>query len=206
MNMRTLSLAALTLLDVPPPEQVRIAAKTGFTHVGLRLLPATPSDPDYDMLGDTAAVRDTLAALMETGVRVSDVEIVRLMPDFSVDARLQLFLTTAARLGAKQVLVAGNDDNRARSAENLARLAEAGQEHGLTMNLEPMPWTHLRTIAEARALITASGRSDIGILIDAIHFWRAGESLSTIAALPRNCLNYMQLCDASPHPPLTSRS
>ena len=35
MNMRTLSLAALTLLDVPPPEQVRIAARTGFTHVGL---------------------------------------------------------------------------------------------------------------------------------------------------------------------------
>jgi hypothetical protein len=35
------------------PEQVRIAARTGFTHVGLRLLPATPTDPDYDMLGDT---------------------------------------------------------------------------------------------------------------------------------------------------------
>lgn len=44
MNKRTLSLAALTLLDVPPPEQVRIAARTGFTHVGLRLLPATPTD------------------------------------------------------------------------------------------------------------------------------------------------------------------
>ena len=189
MNMRTLSLAALTLLDVPPPEQVRIAAQAGFTHVGLRLLPATPSDPDYAMLGDTPAVRDTLAALMATGVRVSDVEIVR------------LFLDTAARLGAKQVLVAGNDDNRARSAENLARLAEAGQEYGLTMNLEPMPWTHLRTIAEAQALIAASGRSDIGILIDAIHFWRAGESLSTLATLPQNYLNYMQLCDASPQAP-----
>ena len=55
MNMRTLSLAALTVLDVPPPEQVRIAAQTGFTHVGLRLLPATPTDPDYAMLGDTPA-------------------------------------------------------------------------------------------------------------------------------------------------------
>lgn len=139
MNMRTLSLAALTLLDVPPPEQVRIAAQTGFTHVGLRLLPATPSDPDYDMLGDTAAVRDTTAALMETGVRVSDVEIVRLTADFSLDARLQLFLTTAARLGAKQVLVAGNDENRTRSAENLARLAEAGRAYGLTMNPSPCP-------------------------------------------------------------------
>ncbi len=80
MNKRTLSLAALTLLDVPPPEQVRIAARTGFTHVGLPTLPATPTDPDYDMLGDTPAVRATLAALMETGIRVSDVEIVRLTP------------------------------------------------------------------------------------------------------------------------------
>ena len=40
MNMRTLSLAALTLLDVPPPQQVRIAAQTGFTHVGLDQAPA----------------------------------------------------------------------------------------------------------------------------------------------------------------------
>ena len=31
------------------------------------------------------------------------------------------------------------------------------------MNLEPMPWTHLRTIAEARALITASGRSALPV-------------------------------------------
>ena len=70
MNMRTLSLAALSLLDVPPPEQVRIAARTGFTHVGLRLLPATPADPDYDMLGDTPAVRATLPDA-QTAVQVN---------------------------------------------------------------------------------------------------------------------------------------
>lgn len=123
----------------PSPEQVRIAARTGFTHVGLRLLPATPTDPDYDMLGDTPAVRATLAALMETGIRVSDVEIVRLTPGFTLDDRLQRFMETAARLGAGQVLVAGNDDNLQRSADNLAILAAAGRPFGLTMNLEPMP-------------------------------------------------------------------
>ncbi|WP_434636034.1 sugar phosphate isomerase/epimerase family protein [Klebsiella sp. I138] len=201
MNMRTLSLAALTVLDVPPPEQVRIAAQTGFTHVGLRLLPATPTDPDYDMLGDTAAVRETLAALKETGIGVSDVEIIRLTSDFSLNARLYCFLETAARLGARQVLVAGNDDQPTRCAANLAALAEAGQAYGLTMNLEPMPWTQMRTIADARTLISASGRSDIGILIDAIHFWRAGESLASLAELPAECLNYMQLCDAPAQTP-----
>ncbi|VDA29615.1 hypothetical protein BANRA_00018 [Klebsiella pneumoniae] len=91
------------------------------------------------MLGDTPAVRATLAALMETGIRVSDVEIVRLTPGFTLDDRLQRFMETAARLGAGQVLVAGNDDNLQRSADNLAILAAAGRPFGLTMNLEPMP-------------------------------------------------------------------
>ncbi|MBN0763495.1 TIM barrel protein, partial [Pseudomonas aeruginosa] len=169
-------------------EQVRIAARTGFTHVGLRLLPATPTDPDYDMLGDTPAVRATLAALMETGIRVSDVEIVRLTPGFTLDDRLQRFMETAARLGAGQVLVAGNDDNLQRSADNLAILAAAGRPFGLTMNLEPMPWTQLRNIAAAQALIAASGREDIGILVDALHFWRAGESLAALSSLPAHHL------------------
>lgn len=84
----------------PSPEQVRIAARTGFTHVGLRLLPATPTDPDYDMLGDTPAVRATLAALMETGIRVSDVEIVRLTPGLPSTIGCSVFMETAARLGA----------------------------------------------------------------------------------------------------------
>ena len=195
MNMRSLSLAALTMLDVPPPEQVRIAALTGYSHVGLRLLPATPDDPDYDMLGDTPTVRETLAALRDTGIRVSDVEIVRLTPDFSLDA-LQPFLETAARLEAQQVLVAGNDGEIRRSADNLARLAQAGEAYGLTMNLEPMPWTQMRTLANAQALIAASGQNNVGILVDAIHFWRAGESLDTLATLAPQQLNYMQLCDA----------
>ncbi len=78
-------------------------------------------------------------------------------------------METAARLGAGQVLVAGNDDNLQRSADNLAILAAAGRPFGLTMNLEPMPWTQLRNIAAAQALIAASGREDIGILVDALH-------------------------------------
>lgn len=79
-------------------------------------------------------------------------------PGFTLDDRLQRFMETAARLGAGQVLVAGNDDNLQRSADNLAILAAAGRPFGLTMNLEPMPWTQLRNIAAAQALIAASGR------------------------------------------------
>lgn len=111
------------------------------------------------MLGDTPAVRATLAALMETGIRVSDVEIVRLTPGFTLDDRLQRFMETAARLGAGQVLVAGNDDNLQRSADNLAILAAAGRPFGLTMNLEPMP---LDPVAQHRRSASTNRRQRAG--------------------------------------------
>ncbi|MDI7003794.1 sugar phosphate isomerase/epimerase, partial [Klebsiella pneumoniae] len=41
MNSRPLSPPALPLLDAPPPDQVRIAARPVFTHFGRRLPPAT---------------------------------------------------------------------------------------------------------------------------------------------------------------------
>ena len=37
-----LGLAALTVLDTPPPQQVELAERHGFDTVGLRLLPAVP--------------------------------------------------------------------------------------------------------------------------------------------------------------------
>jgi hypothetical protein len=42
---RPISLAALTVLELTPPEMVGCAAEAGFSHVGIRLLPATPTEP-----------------------------------------------------------------------------------------------------------------------------------------------------------------
>ncbi len=72
---------------------------------------------------------------METGIRVSDVEIVRLTSDFSL---MPAWFETAARLGARQVLVAGNDNHLTGALKICcARRSQLG--YGLTMNLEPMP-------------------------------------------------------------------
>ena len=36
-----IALAALTVLELTPPEQVSVAAQAGYSHVGLRLIPVT---------------------------------------------------------------------------------------------------------------------------------------------------------------------
>src|SRR5438046_5381 len=41
---RPLSLAALTVLELSPPDMVACAAEAGYSHVGLRLLPATANE------------------------------------------------------------------------------------------------------------------------------------------------------------------
>jgi sugar phosphate isomerase/epimerase len=99
-------------------------------------------------------------------------------------------------LGAQHVLVAGNDPDEARLAEHFAALCDLGAPLRLTLNVEPMPWTEVKNVAQGLRLITMAARPNAGLLIDPIHFDRGGNVPADIAAIPRECLLYMQLCDA----------
>src|SRR5215831_9640744 len=100
---RTLALAALTVLELSPPEMVACAAAAGYSHVGLRLVPATDNEPTWPVIGNTPIVRELEQRLGGTGVRVLDIEIFRLKPETDVQSYLPA-LETGARLGAKHVL------------------------------------------------------------------------------------------------------
>lgn len=195
MPPRQLALAALSMLELSPPDMVSCAAAAGFSHVGLRLLPATAEEPQHDMLGNSPLLRETLQRLQDTGVQVADVEILRLKPEVDVKRYLPM-LESAARLGASEVLVAGNDPDFARCVDSFARLCQLGAPLGLNMNIEPMPWTDIRNISMALQLLDAAGQDNAALLVDAIHFDRAGDTPAALASVPRQRLHYMQLCDA----------
>jgi sugar phosphate isomerase/epimerase len=190
-----LSLAALTVLELSPPEMVTCAAEAGYAHVGLRLLPATDSEPSWPVIGDTAMVRELELRLADSGVRALDIEIFRLQPETAV-ARYRPALETGARLGAKHVLVAGNDPDEARLTERFAALCELGAALRLTFDLEPMPWTDVKDLQQAARIVARAHQANAGVLIDAIHFDRGGNRPADIAAVPPGRLHYAQLCDA----------
>ena len=110
---RSIALAALTVLELSPPDMVSCAAEAGYSHIGLRLIPATPTEVSYATIGDTPIIRATLARLADTGIRCFDVEILRLKPETRVADFLPV-LETAARLGARAALIAGNDPDEGR--------------------------------------------------------------------------------------------
>lgn len=193
---RTYSLAQLTALPWSPPRLLQLAAELGCAGAGLRLLPAAPGGAHYPLMDDAALLRDTLAVQAATGMQVFDLEIVRLAAGFDA-ATVRPFLEVGARLGAKHVLVAGDDADAARLTASFAALCEAARPFGLSCDLEFMPWTKVPNAASARGIVEGAAQPNGGVLVDALHFARSATTLEDIAALPRHRLHYAQICDGA---------
>jgi len=192
---RAIGLAALTVPELPPHEQVSVAAQAGYSHVGLRLIPVA-GQPFHHAL-DVDEVEKRLAG---TGVRVLDVEVFRLTPETRIN-EFESIMATAARFRATELLVHGADPDAARLTDTFGRLCDLAALYGLSANLEPMPWVDVSNLAKAQRVLDAAGRKNSGLLVDAIHFFRAGDSPAALAKVGRQLLRYMQLCDAPPERP-----
>jgi sugar phosphate isomerase/epimerase len=196
---RDIALAVLTVLELSPVEMIQVAARYGYSHVGLRPLAATPDEAHFPILTDAALRRDTLAALNDNGVGVLDIEILRLKPETRI-ADFESVLAFGAAFGARFALVAGNDPDLSRAADNLAALCDLSAPYCIRPHLEFMPWTDVPNMAVALDVADASGPDKVGLLVDAFHLNRSG---STATDVPLNDprFGYVQLCDiAGPVP------
>ena len=191
---RPISLAALTVLELTPPQMVSCAAEAGYSHVGIRLLPATLTEPQYDIVGDTPLLREVEARLADTGVKVLDVEIFRIKPETRV-ADCEAAIATAARLGASELLVAGNDPDESRLVDTFGAFCDLAESYGLGAGLEFMPWTDAKDLNQAARIVAATGRGNAAVLIDPFHFSRSRSRIEDIAAIPASRLRIMQFCD-----------
>jgi sugar phosphate isomerase/epimerase len=191
---RPISLAALTVLELTPPDMVTCAAEAGFRHVGIRLLPATPTEPQYDIIGDTPLLREVERRLADTGIKVLDVEIFRMKPDIP-PGDYEAAIATAARLGASELLVAGNDPDEARLIDRFAAFCDLAGSYGLRASLEFMPWTDAKDLTQAARIVERTSRDNAGVLIDAFHFSRSRSRIEDIATIPPSQLHFMQFCD-----------
>lgn len=197
--MTILSVAHLTALDLPPIGLVRAAARAGFGAVGLRTRAATPGGPAYFTRIAGRPHSALRATLREEGIRVSEIELVQLTPGFDPQDVLPM-LESGADLGAAAVNVTGDDPDRARMAERLARVADLAQGFGMQVHVEFMRWRVVATLCDAVALVRASGASNAGLLVDALHLARSGGQPDD---LPATMVHAVQLSDAPAERPAT---
>jgi sugar phosphate isomerase/epimerase len=193
--MNEFSLAHLTVLSLPPPEMVSVAARTGYQAVGLRLIAVTPDSPGYPLMDDAAAMKETKARLDDTGLRVGDIEFVKITPEIDI-AALEPFAVAGAELGARHIIAAPYDPDLGRLSERFAALADLAGRYNLSVLLEFFPWTVVPNLREAKRIVDAADRKNAGILVDTLHFARSESRLDDIAAIAPDRFPMVHVCDA----------
>lgn len=86
----------------------------------------------------------------------------------------------------------------ARMSDEFARLCEQARGVGTSVIIEMMPFTSIRTIDQALAMVAGADASNGGILLDIWHVHRGGMDYAEIAKIPARYLKGVELDDADP--------
>ena len=195
MRSRQFSLAHLTALHCSPPELIRIAANAGYDFVGLRTMAlGLPGEPRYDLCADRRLYQETKAALAATGVRLLDIELVRIVDDQDPRSFLPA-LEAGASLGARHVLTSIWTPNRRAAIETLGELCDVARPLGLTVNLEFVAWASCASLPAALEVLSETDRENAGIMIDTFHFHHARHQVEELDAVPPAWFHFAHVCD-----------
>ena len=171
---RLFSIAHLSLIDTPPAGLIRIAAKAGYDLVDLRLAPATSTDPVYSSSELKSLAKDLAPLLRDTGLHVWDVEIIRLKDDTNPQDYLPL-MEASAHLGARRMKLVCDTGDYARATAMQAELAQLAAPFGLTLDLEYMVFSGVKSLKAAQALVAKASQPNLRVLVDPLHWARAGD-------------------------------
>jgi sugar phosphate isomerase/epimerase len=197
------SLAYLTVRDCEPAEMAYIASRTGYDYISLRLIPmGIPGESAY-LPKDRAMISRAKTALKETGIKVLDIELARILDDFDLRSYLPAF-EVAAELGAKHVISSAwttQKRDRAFIVDRFSEICDLAKPFDLTVNLEFPTFSRLTNLKEAADIVRAANRTNGGILIDSLYFHYSRIQLEELEQIPREYLNFMHICDTSKNIP-----
>jgi len=183
-----LSLAAGTLPEYQPEQVARAAGAAGFSHCGFTI------EPDK---WDATALAATKAAIAERNLSVLDVEVVWIPEGGQLTDDHKLIIDAGLELGAANVLVVSSEPDHGRTAEALHQLCAWGEPGHMRIALEFLMITAVQSMDDALAIIRKADHPAAALLIDTIHFQRAGHRPEQLEELEACLLPYTQICDGN---------
>lgn len=203
---RRFALAPLTLIELTPPDLVRVAGEAGYDAVGLRLSPFRAGEAQHPMLSSggrkAPMLLETEQRLRDSGLEVLDIEVMLLTPDRDVRDFEPVF-EAGTLLGAKHALTLIDIADAAQAADRFAALCELAAPFGLNCALEFAAWLGVGSVQKANAVVTAAAQPNGGVMLDPFHLFRSGGSVADVAGIDPSRLRYAQFCDAPLAPPPT---
>ncbi len=191
-GMDTISLAG------PLPAKLRAIREAGFSQVMLSA---------RDLVGHAERVEAAIAAVRESGLRVTGFQVLRdfeglsgQMHDYKVDIAKSM-LELASAVGAKVLLVCSSTSVHASGdrdlvARDLRKLAMLAIPHGIRIAYEALSWG--RTIEEFPAAWDVVMRADmpnLGLGLDSFHMFATRTSLDELQWLDPERIFLVQLAD-----------
>jgi sugar phosphate isomerase/epimerase len=191
-GMDTISLAG------PLPAKLRAIRAAGFSQVMLSA---------RDLVGHAEGVEAAIAAVRESGLRVTGFQVLRdfeglsgRLHEYKVDIAKSM-LELAAAVGAKVLLVCSStsahaSDDRDLIARDLRKLAMLAIPHGIRVAFEALSWG--RSIEEFPAAWDVVMRADmpnLGLGLDSFHMFATKTSLDELQWLDPERIFLVQLAD-----------
>jgi sugar phosphate isomerase/epimerase len=87
---------------------------------------------------------------------------------------------------------------RAKMGRSLAELADIAAPYGVTLALEPVSFTPLRTLGQGLEVLETAGRDNVGLCLDTFHLWTGGTPWEEVAELDPGLIVVAHISDVTP--------
>ena len=201
----TYSLAHLTILGSSPPELAYIAAEAGYDFVSPRIiLSGMPNETgiSYELARNPPLFREMKKAVLESGIKVHDIELVRIV-DTLDPSTLGPSFEIAAELGTQYVISSIWTPNRSLAIDRFAETCEIARSYGLQVCLEFVSWADVKNLREALEVLHAANSDNARLMVDTLHAHRSHVTPKELGAVPAELFGFIHLCDGPAEIPTT---
>jgi sugar phosphate isomerase/epimerase len=193
VTTHSLMLEHASLQGQTPETVVAAAVAGGFSLISLHLNGFAKDDVTW-IYDDPLKVREFRIRLQDVGVSVAAIDVFP-MRNKTRPQDFRAAFEYGASLGARHVLVTCAAQEKARALELVGEIADLAGEYRLGLNLEFARLGTLISIGDAVHLARASGRPNVGVALDILHWARSEGTLADIEAAGP-LIRHVQLCDA----------
>lgn len=145
------------------------------------------------------ADRDALIAAAQDHIRLARIAGAKGLQVLTGPVQVQAVRDFAAGKASdlyQGVLGVPREDQMRITAQNLAMLADLAAEAGLLVYLESLAWSSLNRLADQVELIARANRPNLRMVVDFWHCYASGDTPADVAALPRDLIYGVHLCDS----------
>jgi len=197
--VHALGIERLSVFGMPPVAFVDLAADLGCEFVGIGLSPSGDFNPQgyasWSLRDDPAMRGDLRRMLDERGVRIGIVEGFAIIPGHDPRA-FAGDLDIVAELGATRIAAVSIGKDIGQAIEGFAILAAMAAERGLMISVEMGSLGPLDRVAPTLEVCRGVGAANLTLILDVMHFFRLGNTIADLCAIPPDLIGYAQLCDA----------